>query len=108
MNFSEARTLDDVMKQWAMSHYPTVKLDLSRRNNKWQVELNEHWPDNLNPAAEWTPIIGGDILGERVEWSEKTLDTWDSCKRMAYNQWWFDSKNDAEKFITFYTLTWAE
>lgn len=47
-------------------------------------------------------------LNQCIEWSTKQLETWRNVKRMSYDQWYFKNKDDAEKFITLFTVKWAE
>lgn len=77
----------------------TIEAKLYRRKNKWALVLEEHWPYE-------TPPIGDNGLDERINWCVEKLKDWPGCKRMAYDQFWFDKKIEAEKFITMYTLTW--
>jgi hypothetical protein len=101
-----ATTLDQVMSQWIQSIPPTIKPELYRgQNRKWTIRLIEVWPDDEEDVKFYT---GSSPLDERVEWSFETLQTWKTAHRTAWDMWCFDNKRDAEKFITLYTLTWAQ
>lgn len=96
-------TLDQVMQEWAKSRQPTIKPVLRKRNvgiySGWELRLVEEWPDDMH--------IGSSTLDEKVAWTTQTLKTWDSATRTAWDMWKFDSKREAEKFITLFTLQWA-
>lgn len=101
-----ATTLDQVMSQWIMSNPPTIKPNLFRgRNRKWTIQLIEVWPED-DPDVKF--FSGSSPLDEKVEWTFETLQAWKTAKRTAWDMWIFDSKRDAEKFITLYSLTWAQ
>ena len=101
-----ATTLDQVMSQWIQSIPPTIKPILHReKNRKWSIQLMEVWPDDEEDVKFYT---GSSPLDERVEWTFQTLQTWKKTNRTAWDKWIFDSKRDAEKFITLYSLTWAQ
>ena len=99
-----AVTLDQVMAVWGKSRMPKIKPELSRERysktySKWRLQLVEVWPDDMH--------FGASDLDERVEWTYQTLKTWESARRTAWDMWVFDSKKEADKFITLYHLTWA-
>jgi len=96
-----ATTLDQVMKQWAMSAEPIIKPTLYAHNKIWMVELEEVWPDG-------EPKYTNSPLDDRVEWCCQTLKDWPNATRTSWDMWRFESKRDAEKFITLYTLVWAQ
>lgn len=96
----EWQSLQAVMNTW-MGKLVTITVEpkLSKRNNKWVLMLEEHYP-------EGTALGTKNLLDERLEWCVEKLKDWPGCKRMAYDQFWFDRKVEAEKFVTLYTLSW--
>ena len=91
--------LQGAVNSWFNMLSISVEPVLSKRNNKWVIMLEEKWP----PGA---PLGTTNLLDERINWCTEKLKDWPGCKRMAYDQFWFDRKSQAEKFITFYTLAW--
>jgi hypothetical protein len=98
-------TLDQVMKDWAMSHAPDINPRLYRgQQRKWTVKIEEVWA-SVDDAGNYFNSTG---LDQRVEWTAKTLDTWKTATRTSWDMWVFNNKKEAEKFITVYHLTWAQ
>ena len=103
LNYNDWQGLQSVMVMWAnemASKQITIEAKLYKRKNKWAIVLEECWPYDTPPVRE--PAI----LDERISWCTDKLKDWPGCRRMAYDQFWFDKKLEAEKFITMYTLTW--
>ena len=98
-------TLDQVMKVWAMDRVtPTIKPVLNRTIHRdWAVTLEEVWPDDNYEAGG-----GSGLLDKRVDWCVEELKKWQGVRRMAWDQWYFDDRHQAEKFITLYSLIWAK
>ena len=98
-------TLEQVMKTWAMDkEEPIIEPVLTRnRQRHWVITLEELWPQG---DSEGYNSSSG--LDKRVEWCEKELARWPGVKRMAWDQWHFDDKVQAEKFTTLYYLLWAK
>jgi hypothetical protein len=94
-------TLDNVMKDWANSHVGKVAPLLERRGRKWCVRFEETWQDDTG-----VHVTNNRMHTEMVDWAVEQLASWPMCVRMAYDQWFFDRKQDAEKFITLCNLKW--
>ena len=45
-------------------------------------------------------------LDKCVIWTEEKLQDWPECVRMAWDMWDFKHREDAEKFITLFHLSW--
>ena len=78
---------------------PTIRVELSKKDNHWCITLIEDWGqefDNLTNSSY--------NLDNTVKWVDDTLDKWPNCKRMAWDQWYFDSKHNAELFITLFYI----
>lgn len=83
----------------ASMYGPCIKPKLFKfSKNTWAVCLEETWPDIVQWKGDSTK------LDTVVEWCEKTLETWKNCKRQSWDTWSFDSKKNAEKFITYYNI----
>lgn len=94
-------TLEKIMHQWANSSKPTIIPKLFKLRRKWSVALEENWPDDIEINNF------SSSLDSKVSWAESILSTWKTAHRTSWDTWQFDSKLDAEKFITIYHLTWA-
>jgi hypothetical protein len=95
--------LNSVMFTWAnpdVIEQITIEPKLYKRENRWALVLEEVWPYPTEPLGD------SGLLDSRVNWCIEKLDGWPGCTRMAYDQFWFKKKEEAEKFITLYTLTW--
>lgn len=80
---------------------PQIKPKLYKLSKyKWAVCLEEHWPEVIH----WEGGSGSVTLDHSIDWCEKTLTTWKNCKRQSWDTWSFDSKKNAEKFITYYNI----
>lgn len=78
---------------------PTIKPKLYKFGKyTWAICLQEYWPEEIHFHG------GNGKLDRSVEWCEKTLETWKNCKRQSWDTWSFDSKKNAEKFITYYNI----
>jgi len=80
---------------------PFIKAELSKKNRRWQIKIKEVWPVDTF-ELNWTFDV--DKFGDAVEWTDNTLKSWDSAKRESWDTWSFDSKKNAEKFITYYNI----
>lgn len=82
----------------AIMNGPCIKPKLFKFGRyTWAIQLEEIWPDVIQYG-------GSGRLDNAVEWCEKTLETWKNCKRQSWDTWSFDSKKNAEKFITYYNI----
>jgi len=97
LDFSE---LDKVLKKWALEQ-PMIKPTLHRRSNHW-------WRLQVVEEAEPGMVWYNQKLNDCVEWSAEKLKDWPNVKRMSFDMWDFKSKKDAEKFITFFHLSWQQ
>jgi hypothetical protein len=95
--------LQAVMFNWLPERTSVIKPILRRGSGLtwWRVQLVEETDDH--GRTQWY----NQQLDERVVWVEKQLKSWPHCKRMAWDMWDFKHRQDAEKFITLYHLSWA-
>lgn len=93
----------DIIRR-ALEMGPTIKPVLVKKNKTWTITLSEIWPEEILEV----PYIGSESLDSRVEWTVEELSKWPGVKRMAWDQWYFDDKRQAEKFITLYYMIWAK
>ena len=82
---------------------PKMYTELKAKGSRWEVRLQEAWDTNL----DYQPVLGGDKLGETVEWAVDQLKSWKNVRRMSYDTWQFKYKKDAEKFRTLFILQWT-
>ncbi len=84
---------------------PKIKISLEKRNQLWKVRLEENWP-----KENYKEMISSDYenLDKRCKWAEEQLKTWKSATRFSHQDWLFNSRQEAEKFITLYKIVWAE
>ena len=82
---------------------PVIKPILNRnRRGAWQVTLDS---DQDNPDFDYANYDPA-IFNDRIEWTKHEAENWDAW-RSSYDTWVFSSKEDAEKFITYYILKWS-
>ena len=71
------------------------------RQGAWQITLDS----NLNKQDIFVDY-DVETFNDRIEWVKNELENWDAW-RSSYDTWVFSSKEEAEKFITYYILRWA-
>ena len=54
------------------------------------------------------PGFNSSELDTCVNWTEEKLKEWPDCVRMSWDMWDFKHRQDAEKFITLFHLSWAQ
>lgn len=95
-------TLDQVMKEWAESSKPKIKLKLSHGTGpNWILTLEEVFPNE-----DRYPYHTTSSLDDKVIWTVAQLEKWPNCTRLAWNMWRFKEKKDAAKFMTLFRLKW--
>jgi hypothetical protein len=98
-------TLEQVMQEWASSHAPDIKPRLYMgQQRKWTIKIEEVWA-SIDDAGNY---FNSTDLDKRVDWTAHVLETWKTANRTSWDMWVFSSKREAEKFITLYTLQWAQ
>jgi len=97
-------SLNKVMQSWVKKEEPTIQPVLSRRAGKYSVTLEEKW-QSVDDAGNY---YNSGALDEKVEWTNEYLATVKESIRTSWDTWQFKSKQDAEKFILFYTLRWIK
>jgi len=97
-------TLDGVMKQWVTQVEPFIKPNLIKKHNSWYIILEEVWPEETEGSYSLGP--GSVSLDDCVSWVEKEITRWPGVRRMAWDQWCFDDRRTAEKFLTLFYLIW--
>ena len=96
-------TYDDL--KFSMEKGPTIKPILEKKSNRWILTFQEKWYHDSGGSYTTGHVS---VLDNIVEWSEKELINWKDTRRIAWNMWQFKYKRDAEKFIVFYNLKWAQ
>lgn len=85
---------------------PKVKAVLEYNNYKWRIHVQEDWGDvNIGHMYYTASYINRDIC---VDWTAEQLSNQKFVTRVSYDQWDFQSKRAAEKFITMFNLRWAQ
>lgn len=80
---------------------PTIRAVLFKKSKRWHIKLEEIWPAELY-IAEWT--FDSTKLDSTIHWTDNVLQTWSGSNRESWDTWSFNSKRDAEKFITYYNI----
>lgn len=84
--------LDKVIRSWAFNKVK-ITATCSPELTRWKISINEE------------PQRYSTHLKNAVKWTEQQLKNWPECfQSTELNTWLFTNKNDAEKFITIFTL----
>ena len=93
------------MQSWAdESTKSNIKPKISKIGNSWQLTLIEDF-QSIDDAGNF---YHSNRFEKRVAWSDHELKKWKNCVRNDQNSWIFENKNDAEKFITVFHLSWVQ
>ena len=95
-------TYKDAMQQGP--RYVPVLTQGPSTMHPWEIYIEEQWPDGVRYGTSKS----GKELAIRCTWCEDQLDKWSDVIQWDRNRWLFKSKQDAEKFITFYYLSWEQ
>lgn len=88
----------------SLEHGVDIKIDLKQNNRgAWQIKFYSYW---LGVDVDQNNYLKEFNLDERIEWAVEELEKW-SAWRSSYDTWVFSNKDEAEKFLTYYTLKWA-
>lgn len=87
--------------QGALAKPPTIKPTLLKKGRRWHIKLEEIWPAEAY-LINWT--YDEDQLQILIDWTNEILQSWKNCKRESWDMWSFNTKRDAEKFITYYNI----
>ena len=82
-----------------------VRAVLRQINFSWRVIIEEVWHEG-NGEVYYTADYSN--LDSRCEWAAEQLKDWKFTNRLSHREWKFFRRKDAEKFITLYSLKWAE
>lgn len=95
--------LHKILRGWAHTP-PMIKPTLHRRSDG-----KKHWYRVQVVEEQESGVVWyNQKLNNCVEWSAKKLKDWPDVQRMSFDMWDFKSKKDAEKFITFFHLSWQQ
>jgi hypothetical protein len=97
-------TLEQVMQSWASIPESLIKPILEKEKDNWYVQLTEEWPEIHNDRYPKT----SKLFNEHVKWMDDTRKQFKGSERVEYNKWKFGRKNNAEKLIMLYILTWDQ
>lgn len=104
MNTTALDDLQAVVFKWKDQQSvikPTLKRRANGPNYWYRLQLVEEADDDV---SAWTTTK----LDKSVAWAEEHLKDWATCKRVAWDMWDFKHRNDAEKFITLFHLSWQQ
>ena len=87
-----------------MKHGPIIKCELSKKGKYTVLQLVEHYHYD---QARLFHLDSKETTEDHVSWAVEQLSEWKDVKRMAWDQWHFKYKKDADKFITLFNLRWA-
>lgn len=94
--------LDKIVASWINSQKPMIKAVIRPWHRQWRVTLEEDTDHTSN-----IKIVASD-LDTHVAWAIKQLENWPNVNRWSWQDWHFEKKSDAEKFVTLHTLKWAQ
>ena len=98
-------TLEQVVKNWAMSDQPKIKIPITKLSQiNWQINLEEDWSE----ASESAKLSKSYLFDDAVRWTTNELSKWPEVTRKSYTQWHFKSKKAAEKFKIIFFLKWQK
>ena len=84
--------------KYVMENGPKIKTKFYQsKNAAWQITIYKE-PDVDDFTLKFT---------DRIEWATEELEKWNAWQS-SYDTWVFHSKDEAEKFLTFYALKWSE
>lgn len=64
----------------------------------WVFSIYKDWMSNyLDPH----------VVAERSTWVTNNLQNWDNVLQLDSTHWMFSQKDSADKFLTFYSLSWT-
>lgn len=75
-----------------------VELLLQRRGRKWCIIIEESFTLDLHNEI-WTNAIN---------WTVSQLEHRKDVSRTSYHMWYFNTKQEAEKFQTLFWLKWGQ
>jgi len=85
-----------------MENGPRIYAKLIKTGRYWTLAVEEDW-QSVDDAGNYVNSSQHDNI---INWADEELKKW-KCRRTAWHMWEFQSKREAEKFITFYNLRWA-
>lgn len=94
--------LKTAMKTWGDNMNNIVKPMLQQLENGWRIQLVEE------DGSELVKYFFNQKFDDCVNWAAAQLRSWPECRRMAWDMWDFTHREDAEKFITLFHLSWHQ
>lgn len=99
--------LDKAIRTWIEK--PTViRPTLHRRANGPNYWYRLQIVEDFGSSDDAGNYIPSTKLDECINWVGDKLKNWPNCYRKAWDMWDFESKHDAEKFITVFHLSWQQ
>jgi hypothetical protein len=84
---------------------PNIRCKLLKKGRYTVLQLEEIW-SNIDHVYHTTKK--SDKFDDYVFWTNEQLTGWKNVKRMYWDQWYFNTKKDAEKFVILFNLKWAK
>lgn len=84
---------------------PKIVARARKINLRWRVRIEEDW---ANSNGEFYYTADQSNLDQRCKWAEEQLKEWRFVTRLSHQEWKFFNKRQAEKFITLFSLKWAQ
>lgn len=84
---------------------PIIRCELSKKGRETRLLLVEHYEHNNEILDVDQHTVRFDDIVFNVQ---EELKNWTNVRRMAWDQWNFKYKKDAEKFVTLFNLKWAK
>jgi len=96
-NYDELRTL--------LIQGPSIRCEISKKGRETRLLLVEQYVHNKEILDVDQHTVRFDDIVFNVQ---EELKNWTNVRRMAWDQWNFKYKKDAEKFVTLFNLKWAK
>ena len=84
---------------------PSIRCELSKEGRETRLVLVEHYEHRKEILDVDQHTVRFDDIVSHVQ---DELRNWKNVRRMAWDQWNFKTKKDAEKFVTLFNLKWAK
>ena len=83
--------------------------ELSNSKYKWRIQLVDE-DSFLSSGGDFAgmPGFNSSELDSCVKWTEEKLKDWPNTMRMSWDMWDFKDRQDAEKFLTVFHLSWQQ
>ena len=91
--------------KYMSEHAPKIRVVLRKVNMAWRIRIEEDWT-HVDEAEQYYTADHGNFDG-RCEWATEQLKDWKFVNRLSYQEWKFERRADADKFLTIFNLKWS-